>query len=903
MNILEKAINAVKKNDLNFFKFLRANEVGATGSHQSGILISKASHQIMFDGPSPKIKTERTVNITWPNGRISACHFKYYESKKEFRITNFGKNFDYLTPNSLNSLFILSMINYDNYEGYFLFEEDEINQFLDQFNLSRDEDNRLINNLKTKPEEINFNLTTTSDKNLETNEIIFKPKAHILILLGEELIKSPVMAIYELIKNAYDADSKIVNVDFENIEDLNSAKITIEDFGTGISKEVIENVWFEPGTDFRKPIINGIRQIKRSPIFYRIPMGEKGVGRFAVHKLGHKIKLISRPAKISKYQDKITSELLDYEIIVEIDWRKFSQSNYLEDVKIEWKINKAPSTFRFKETHGTFIEISALKENWTRGMARQLKRNTLSMLSPKNNSDKFKINLNFNNLWLNEFPDTNKILEDAPYKLSVLIDEKYNMTFEYSFELKINSDIGTRSISKKSKNKNDVIKYERNIKGELRKYYKEYLLNKEFEIEKIEVLLDKFDSKDSKLPYGNLLFDIYSYDLDSQSMRDYTYSPSIVKNVLKDHSGIKVFKGDLRVYDYGDPGNDWLGLDIKRVNNKSWFSNNQNIAFIYLDDETSSSLIEKTNREGFIQNEAFDNLVVLMNFILTEFKAERQTDRNKWLQINKKGHPGSFDSQLSFFKELISKTEFKDDENKQKLLEEATKIEDRYNKDRDTLLIPAGVGMTVSFAIHEIEKLVPRMDETVNSNPIDKKMIISQVDELKDYTEGILSVLKKGGKKEISLIESIKQALSNYTLRLDSRNISVEIHHDENIDSIICDKRILITMIMNIIDNSIYWLETVYKDFKGIYISTYKNKNSVSILIVDNGPGFKDNIENIVSPFFSRKEGGIGIGMYLIDTVMVQYGKLNIISDKENLLNKNVPSYFNGAAVELIFKN
>ncbi len=84
----------------------------------------------------------------------------------------------------------------------------------------------------------------------------FKPKAHILILLGEELIKSPVMAIYELIKNGYDADSKKVEVKFENIEDIDNAQINITDYGTGITKEVLENVWFEPGTDGdgRKPI-------------------------------------------------------------------------------------------------------------------------------------------------------------------------------------------------------------------------------------------------------------------------------------------------------------------------------------------------------------------------------------------------------------------------------------------------------------------------------------------------------------------------------------------------------------------------------------------------------------------------------------------------------------------------
>jgi anti-sigma regulatory factor (Ser/Thr protein kinase) len=734
----------------------------------------------------------------------------------------------------------------------------------------------------------------------------FKPKAHILVLLGEELIKSPVMAIYELIKNSYDADSKSVDVKFNNIEDIENSQIVIKDFGTGISKETLEDVWFEPGSDFRKPInSDGSRQLKRSPIYWRIPMGEKGVGRFAVHKLGHTIKLVSRPAKVlvNELGKAETVSLMDYEIEVFIDWRTFSQSKYLDDVKIDWIVKTNPSEFIFKESSGTEILIENLKETWTRGMARQLKRNTISMLSPKNDVNKFEINLDFGNWWLNDFPNIDEILNKAPYKLTALVDEEFNMIFEYHFNQSNNSVIGTRSINKDSPEEYSKIKYKRNIKGELKPFYKRYLIEKEYTTDKIDELIIDFDSNLNKILFGTIMLEIYSFDLDSVSLRDYTNNPSLVKNVLKDHAGIKVFKGDLRVYDYGDPGNDWLGLDIKRVNNKSWFSNNQNIGFIYLDDEKSGLLIEKTNREGFINNIAYDHFIILLDFLLSEFKSERSSDREKWLQFNKKGTVNSFESQLNSFKSLINNDSLDNDLKKQQLLIEAEKIEERYKNDKETLLIPAGVGMTASFAMHEIEKLVPRMEETLLEEPFLKPKIISQVDELKDYVEGILSVLKKGGNKSISVIESINQSVSNYSSRLKHRNIAVDICCDENIGDIFCDKRILITMLMNIIDNSIYWLDTIYKTDKRINFNVERINDNVSILIVDNGPGFRDSTEDIVSPFFSRKDGGIGIGMYLIDTVMIQYGKLNIIHDKDYLKEKNIPEIFDGAAVELIFNN
>ncbi|PIF45948.1 histidine kinase/DNA gyrase B/HSP90-like ATPase [Chryseobacterium sp. 52] len=732
----------------------------------------------------------------------------------------------------------------------------------------------------------------------------FKPKAHILILLGEELIKSSVMAIYELIKNSYDADSKGVLVKFNDIEDIEKATITITDSGTGITKEVLENVWFEPGTDFRKPIgTDGIRKIKRSPMFWRIPMGEKGVGRFAVHKLGHTINLVSRPAKVNldEHGKAISVNILDYEVCVEIDWRKFSQGKYLEDVKINWSVKTNPDHFLFKNSHGTKITIGNLKEPWTRGMARQLKRHTMSMLSPKNDLNKFNINLDFGNWWLNDFPNINEVLESAPYKLIALVDENFELTFEYKFNLKNNIKIGSRNISSKSNDLQSKQKYQWNIKGTLRPYYKEFLLEKEYNKEEMEKLLFQYDSDSFKIPFGSLMIELYSYDLDSLSLRDYTTSPSFIKNTLKDHSGIKVFKQDLRIFDYGDPGNDWLGLDIKRVNNKTWFSNNQNIGYIYLDDETSSSLIEKTNREGFINNDSYDFFIILLEFVLDEFRSERLSDREKWLKFNKKGSDNSLEQQFSNFKEIVNNTDFTNEEKKLQILLEAEKIEERYTKDKETLLIPAGVGMTASFAMHEIEKLVPRMEESVMETPINTATIKSQVFELKDYVEGILSVVKRGGDKLISLKDSIEQAIKNYSIRLENYKITISLDYDANNENIKCDKRLLVTILMNLIDNSIYWLDTVYKVDKGIFIKTESTEKGISILFVDNGPGFKDNIEDIVRPFFTRKEGGIGIGMYLIDTVMMNYGKLNIISDTDVLKDKNVPDQYRGAAVELIF--
>src|SRR5690606_25856760 len=105
--------------------------------------------------------------------------------------------------------------------------------------------------------------------------------------------------------------------------------------------------------------------------------------------------------------------------------------------------------------------------------------------------------------------------------------------------------------------------------------------------EKIDELLLEFDNND-KLPFGGVMFELNTFDLDSDSLRDYTHEPQVIKKILKENSGIKVYKGDLRVFDYGEKGIDWLGIDLKRVQDPSWFSNNVVIGYVYLDAEKSS---------------------------------------------------------------------------------------------------------------------------------------------------------------------------------------------------------------------------------------------------------------------------------------------------------------------------
>src|ERR1043165_3856496 len=145
------------------------------------------------------------------------------------------------------------------------------------------------------------------------DNLIFRVKPRLLRLLGDQLIRDANLAVFELVKNAYDADATRCSVTIEHPDSPTRARLEIEDNGSGMDEEVIRNVWMVIATDFRA------RQRaanERSLRYHRFPLGEKGLGRLSAHKLGHFIRLITRVKG-------------GEELLVEFDWDRLESSEDL----------------------------------------------------------------------------------------------------------------------------------------------------------------------------------------------------------------------------------------------------------------------------------------------------------------------------------------------------------------------------------------------------------------------------------------------------------------------------------------------------------------------------------------------------------------------------------------------
>lgn len=143
----QKAIDAVNLNVAAYCKFLSANDTGVTGSHQSGILLSKRAYSIAFDNPGEKgNNVDHWAEICWQDDFVTKSRFIYYGqgTRNEYRLTNFGRGFPFLTPDYTGALFVLVKRDVDFYNAYVLNTEDDIDAFLGAFGLTPEDTNKLI---------------------------------------------------------------------------------------------------------------------------------------------------------------------------------------------------------------------------------------------------------------------------------------------------------------------------------------------------------------------------------------------------------------------------------------------------------------------------------------------------------------------------------------------------------------------------------------------------------------------------------------------------------------------------------------------------------------------------------------------------------------------------------------
>lgn len=145
--LLTYAVRCVQQSKAAWCRFITGNDTGATGSHQAGFYIPKCASKLLFDEPGHKGENkEKIVRIKWQNDFTTDSCMKYYGqgTRNEYRITRFGKGFPFLQDNNVGDLLIIAKFTEEDYFGFVLSSDEDIDDFFASFNLSPSETNQLI---------------------------------------------------------------------------------------------------------------------------------------------------------------------------------------------------------------------------------------------------------------------------------------------------------------------------------------------------------------------------------------------------------------------------------------------------------------------------------------------------------------------------------------------------------------------------------------------------------------------------------------------------------------------------------------------------------------------------------------------------------------------------------------
>jgi len=709
------------------------------------------------------------------------------------------------------------------------------------------------------------------DNNIKSNsgKKALRPRARIVHTFGDELISSEVVAVIELVKNSYDADAKRIYIHFTGPLQKGEGRIEVIDSGHGMSINTIEKAWMEPATNFRKK--------DRLSEKGRKVLGEKGIGRFAASRLAKKLEVISRREDSEK------------EVVAFFDWTKFDDENkYLDEIEVSW-IERDPleicasGSIRAlcwdtddvdpaKLEKGTILRMDHLYTDWDDKKIDKLLDGLSRLISPinldeKNLKESFQIYVDFPQPFEHKsgLIKPSELFKYPHYTLRGNIDEKGN----YQLDLKI-----------------------KDLDDEIPPLFGQFLI----------------DNRD--IPScGPIYFDFRVWDRDPESMKKladrFDMKINQARNNLDRAMGVSVFRDGFRIMPYGEPGDDWLHLDKRRIQNPTLrLSNNQIIGYIEISDEKNPRLRDQSNREGLIDGAALDDLRDIIVNALAILEARRYSARRP-KGVSKVVSEGLFSGfSIKTIEEQISKKYPEDKELISTVAHKEKDLDDRLDKVKIVISRYqrlATMGNLLDIVLHDgrIPLTKITQDAYLGIKEINKYSghkgreilsIKSHLEDIKEKAEILSTVFsriepfggrRKGKATSICIETCIVDAFS--LLEAEIKDVGATFTLPDSCTMAIVDNAEIQEIVINLLDNSLYWLQKMPKEQRKIVVQVSReNSEETTILFSDSGPGIEPEFqERIFEPYFSTKRNGIGLGLSISGEIISEYynGSLELLND------------------------
>jgi len=743
----------------------------------------------------------------------------------------------------------------------------------------------------------------------------FNADAHLIKVLGEQLIESEKVGVLELIKNAYDAQASYCSVRIEKVNRLpevdekeykfseyDGPVIAVEDDGVGMSKETIELGWFRPASTIKTNIKDQLRTERERAIKNgkfdayetlietlkkehknRLPLGEKGVGRFATHRLGKKL-LVKTKTKDN-----------NFEYIFSINWEEFetSSSKYadLDSVGISLR-RQLPSRDYGKNNSGTQIIIYGGKEcfDWNEKNIRELNDSILLLNSPRPNpkKDKADFTVRLECPQLSDLRTEDVISDITPvFVFEGLVDKFGVLDYQLRFQ-------PPKSVPLPE----DVIE---NKKIDLRQSDKNYWL-----------------------PVGN---EVYRKPSCGQFYLHvdvwYRSSPWVEEHELRNlrqyldiHGGVSIFRDGINVFpaQWGT-GTDWLELSTRHIKRGQKVSYYNMFGNVEIDQIDNFDLIDLTNRQGLIKNQSYGDLknlvatiiktIVENPFIAKRKKYEELIDKDVVREPKVLKEYAKQGSQLisSINKSYpidndpynILKGLGAIDERQQKLinlensLKNLRKSLDIIEESKELLIEKAGFGLAVGISVHEITKITANFYQGVSYLLKTGKADKMKLQDLKEAAASLQTELKRLSPlravrnekpSEFKISKAIKYVMDVFTNRFAKLDIKTEVEYDKDI-ALYARYAVIAQIFSNLFDNGCYWLDGEPKSTRKIRIKI--NSEYRTAIFADNGPGIHEAIyPYMFQAGYSMRVPPSGLGLYICKSYMHSMkGGIDVTNSRE----------------------
>jgi signal transduction histidine kinase len=638
--------------------------------------------------------------------------------------------------------------------------------------------------------------------------------ARVIYQLGEELISDEYVALRELIKNSYDADCRKVNVSVDTKVETKhgQGRITISDNGNGMVPSIIENAFLRISSNFKKIE-------KFSPYFHRKTLGNKGLGRLSIQRLGHHMTMYTSP-RMDRLAELVTKEDIETykqynEYKVEINWLDFRD----DKKNLDLSSIKASVEYRNNQNaqRGTTLIIEGIRniDFWKldRRMQTKIKSEIFGMVNPFIQDKKQRFNIN---LEIDDIKISNSGIDEELLSLASDVEVEF---FLKDWILNIEIISKKRYIERLKESAIKNMEDKGFGKHEVLEPYKE---------QKTKVSINLLSSFSEKYPYlegikfqnyfdisldkkiraypGDFYGKLYVSDKSPGALNDHkeilneqAYPFSTIKeirSVLDAANGVYLFRNDFRIPPYG-PELDWLKFGYRSQRVKANIYKPHTVSgYIDLDGLTSEGLQEQTNRQGLIEDEYGANFFKIIegifaefivredmkmreNFVIRPFNEEdneiKTNDGNiiaERIKINmeeKKELISSLENEAKKLKNLphrepiIAYEEFSQ---KLKILKDNVKKEDDFNKQEKfryqqeiaqlkSLVGLAGQGIIVESLTHELNKI----ENSISNYAKDSKRILSSIGFTDSLNANKIRQFQDGILHEVSFLQMQLQHL------------------------------------------------------------------------------------------------------------------------------------------------